>query len=255
MKKLRTVAIVQARMGSTRLPGKVMLNIAGRPLLAYLIERISRARTLDAVLVATTTNQRDNVIIEECEQRGIPNFRGSESDVLGRYISAARACEAEIIVRVTADSPFTDPASIDRVVDAITCEGADYALETNLPIGIAGEALTWKAMAFIDSIATTAALREQVTVYAKENPQALRCAFLEPPPDCDREDLSFTVATLDEYLYARHIAEQFPSTDFALKNLIAVADAAGAGAGNGPSTGTATRIKSHSYDMRSLHGR
>jgi len=234
MKKPRTVAIVQARMGSTRLPGKVMLNIAGRPLLAYLVERISRARTLDAVVVATTTNQRDNVIIEECEQRSIPNFRGSESDVLGRYISAARACEAEVIVRVTADNPFTDPASIDQVVDAITCEGADYAVQINLPTGVGAEVLTWKAMAFIDSRATTAALREQVTLYAKENPQTLRCIFLRPPPDCDRADLSFKVGTLDEYLYAKHIADQFLSTDFSLRNLIAVADAAGVGTGNSP---------------------
>src|SRR5213593_566535 len=105
MKTPRTVAIVQARMGSTRLFGKVMMNMAGRPLLAYLIERISRARTLDAVVVATTTNPRDNIIIEECERRGFPNFRGSEFDVLARYVSAARACEADVIVRVTADNP------------------------------------------------------------------------------------------------------------------------------------------------------
>src|SRR5213082_1734395 len=102
MKKPRTVGIVQARMGSSRLFGKVMINIAGRPLLAYLVDRISRSRALDAIVVATTTNERDNTIIEECERRGIPNFRGSEDDVLSRYVSAARACEADIIVRVAA---------------------------------------------------------------------------------------------------------------------------------------------------------
>ena len=80
MKKPRTVAIIQARMGSSRLPGKVIMKIGGRPLLVYLVERISRARTLDAIVVATTTNPRDNIIIEECERRGIPNFRGSELD-------------------------------------------------------------------------------------------------------------------------------------------------------------------------------
>src|SRR6516225_1937930 len=125
MSRRRTVAIVQARMGSTRLPGKVLMKIGGRSLLVYLVERLSRARTLDAIIVATTTNPRDNVIIEECERRGILNFRGSESDVLGRYVSAARACSAEIIVRVTADNPFTDPDSIDRVVDAISVRSAD----------------------------------------------------------------------------------------------------------------------------------
>src|SRR5207237_4078608 len=122
------------------------------PLLVYLVERISRARTLDGIIVATTTNPRDNVIIEECERRGIPNFRGSEMDVLSRYVSAARACAADVVVRVTADNPFTDPDSIDRVVDAIVSTNAHYAVETNLPVGITAEAVTWESLAFIDSV-------------------------------------------------------------------------------------------------------
>src|SRR5437762_120212 len=189
MKKPRTVAIVQARMGSTRLPGKVMMKIGGRPLLVYLVERISRARTLDGIIVATTTNPRDNIIIEECERRGIPNFRGSESDVLGRYVSAARACKADIVVRVTADNPFTDPDSIDRVVDKIALEGAEYAIEDSLPMGTAGEALSWNALSFIDSVACTVPEREHVTLYAKQNPQALNCAFLAARRECARSDL------------------------------------------------------------------
>jgi spore coat polysaccharide biosynthesis protein SpsF len=209
-----------------------MMNIAGRPLLAYLVERISRSRTLDAIVVATTTNQRDNIIIEECERRGIPNFRGSESDVLGRYVSAARACEADVIVRVTADNPFTDPDSIDRVVDALVSQSADYAIEMDLPAGVTGEALTRKALTFIDSIAKTAPLREHVTLYAKENPAALRTLFLQPPADCARPDRTFTVDTRDEYLYAKEMAEKFSTTDFELKNLIAVADKQEVGVGS-----------------------
>jgi spore coat polysaccharide biosynthesis protein SpsF len=226
MKKPRTVAIVQARVGSTRLPGKVMMPFAGRPMIAYLVDRLSSARTLDAILVATTTNVRDNAIIEECERRGISNFRGSELDVLQRYVSAARACDADIIVRVTGDNPFTDPASIDRVVDALRTHDAEYAIETNLPVGVTGEAITWEALSFIDSVATSAAWREHVTLYAKENPNALRCLFLDPPPELRRPDLSFTVDALDEYLYTKQIAESFASIDFELKNLTAYADAA-----------------------------
>ena len=224
MKQPRTVAIVQARMGSTRLPGKVMMNMDGRPLLVYLIERISRSRTLDAIVVATTMNPRDNVIIEECERRGIPNFRGAESDVLGRYFSSARACEAGIIVRVTADNPFTDPDSIDRVVDLLKSGNADYAIENHLPVGVAGEALTWEALSFIDSVANTPLWREHVTLYAKQNPKVLTCAFLNAPPECRRPDLSFTVDTIDEYLYTRDLAERFSSVDFELKSLIDLAD-------------------------------
>jgi len=222
----RTIAIVQARMGSTRLPGKVMMKIGGRPLLVYLVERISRARTLDGIVVATTTNRRDNILIEECERRGIPNFRGSELDVLGRYVSAARACRADIIVRVTADNPFTDPDSIDRVVDALSGRNADYAIENRLPVGVTGEALTWEALSFIDSVAKTPSWREHVTLYAKDNPQTLACAFLTAPEECARPDLSFTVDRLDEYLYTRQLAERFKTVDFDLKNLIEVADEA-----------------------------
>jgi spore coat polysaccharide biosynthesis protein SpsF len=200
------------------------MKIAGRPLLVYLVERISRARTLDAIVVATTTNPRDNLIIEECERRGIPNFRGSETDVLGRYVSAARACEADIIVRVTADNPFTDPDSIDRVVDALIARNADYATEKRLPVGVSGEALTWDALSFIDSVANTLPWREHVTLYAKDNPESLACASLEAPPLYARPDLSFTVDSLDEYLYTRRLAERFKTIDFDLKSLIEVAD-------------------------------
>ena len=211
-------------MGSTPLPGKVLMRIGGRPLLGYLVDRISRARTLDAIIVATTTNPRDNAIIEECERRRIPNFRGSEADVLGRYVSAARACRADIIVRVTADNPFTDPDSIDRVVEALAARNADYAIENSLPVGVTGEALTWEALSFIDSVADTPPWREHVTLYAKDNPESFACAFLEAPEECARPDLSFTVDRLDEYLYTRRLAECFKTVDFALKNLIEVAD-------------------------------
>ena len=224
MKRPRTVAIVQARMGSSRLPGKVMMKIGGRPLLVYLVERISRARTLDAIVVATTTNPRDNVIIEECERRGIPNFRGSEDDVLSRYVSAARACDADVIVRVTADNPFTDPDSIDRVVDEIASTGAGYAIEMNLPSGTAGEALTSNALTFIDSVADMPHWREHVTLYAKEHPNAVDCAFLDARAGCKRPDLSFTVDELAEYLHTRRIANHFETIDFGLTSLIEVAD-------------------------------
>jgi spore coat polysaccharide biosynthesis protein SpsF len=224
MKKPRTVAIIQARMGSRRLPGKVMMRIGGRPLLVYLVERISKARTLDNIVVATTTNPRDNMIIEECERRGIPNFRGSENDVLSRYVSAARACEADVVVRVTADNPLTDPDSIDRVVDTLISSGADYASETDLPVGTTGEAITWKGLSLIDSVANTARWREHVTLYAKENPEALHCVFLHAELEHRRPDLSFTVDELHEYLYTREIAGYFGTIDFGLKNLIEIAD-------------------------------
>ena len=222
--KPRTVAIIQARMGSTRLPGKVMMTIADRTILTYLIWRILKAQTLDEIIVATTTDARDDVIVEECERNHVLFFRGSELDVLGRYAGAAEASNADIIVRVTADNPFTDPDSIDRVVESIASGGADYAIETRLPVGTTGEALSRQALTLIDAVAHTQPWREHVTLYARENPQTLNCAFLEPRPGCDRPDLSFTIDKPDEYLYAKGLAEQLPGLSFGLKNLIALAD-------------------------------
>jgi spore coat polysaccharide biosynthesis protein SpsF len=222
--KPRTVAVIQARMGSRRLPGKVMMPIGGQPLLRYLVRRILRAKTLDEVVVATTRDMRDDVIVEECETQGVPCFRGSAADVLSRYVAAAEIWNAGIVVRVTADNPFTDPESIDRVVESILVDGAEYAIETKLPLGSTGEALTADALSLIDAVALAPRWREHVTLYAKENPGALRCAFLEPPPGLARPDLRFTVDTPNDYLQAKKLADSLPNTTFGLKKLIETAD-------------------------------
>jgi spore coat polysaccharide biosynthesis protein SpsF len=222
--KPRTIAIIQARMGSSRLPGKVMMPLGAESILTYLVRRVSRARTVDSVVVATTIENRDEIIANECDRHGIPCFRGDEFDVLGRYVAAADVWDADIIVRVTADNPFTDPDSIDRVVDAIDIGGADYAIEMNLPVGTTGEAITRQALAFINQVALIPRWREHVTLYAKEHPETMKCVLLSPQPDCNHPDLSFTVDEPGDYEYARLLFENLPNNDFELKNLIAIAD-------------------------------
>ena len=223
MKLPNTVAIVQARMGSTRLPGKVLMKMGERTMLGYLIERLSTSRTISTLVVATTTHRRDDIIVEEARKLGVECFRGSEDDVLERYIQAARVNNAEIVVRVTGDNPFTDPSSIDRVVGRLV-EGYDYAIESDLPVGTTGEALTFEALEFIDHVAATRRWREHVTLYAKENRHMLRCALLQAPLACSRPDLSFTVDHPAEYEYIRALCQKFPNPNFLLKDLIAFAD-------------------------------
>jgi spore coat polysaccharide biosynthesis protein SpsF len=126
--KPRTVAIIQARMGSSRLPGKVLLDIAGLPMLALVVERTKRARTVDKVVVATTTEPNDDLIASLCHERGYSCYRGSLHDVLDRYYQAAKIFNAEIIVRITADCPLIDPQVIDQTVYAFlgnTALGSD----------------------------------------------------------------------------------------------------------------------------------
>src|SRR5215204_5835271 len=113
---MRRVIIVQARMTSTRLPGKVLADLAGRPMLLRQLERLARCRQVDDIVVATTTQPTDEPVLRVCDAAGVRWFRGDEHDVLGRYLGAAREAAADLIVRITSDCPLIDPAEADRVV-------------------------------------------------------------------------------------------------------------------------------------------
>ena len=126
-----TLAIIQARMGSSRLPGKVMLDIAGQPMLGRVVKRASRAETVDAVMVATTTDPEDQAIANFCAEHGFPCYRGSQHDVLDRYYQAACSCGAEVIVRITADCPMIDSGVIDDTVSAFLGKAYGTAVEAN----------------------------------------------------------------------------------------------------------------------------
>src|SRR5581483_9911385 len=115
---MTTVAIIQARIGSTRLPGKVLEDIGGASMLARVVTRTSRAKRVDRVVVATTPAPRDDVSAAECARLGVPTFRGDEVDVLDRYYRAAQEFHASTVVRITSDCPLIDPALVDAVVAA-----------------------------------------------------------------------------------------------------------------------------------------
>src|SRR5688572_18552180 len=113
---MSTIAIIQARMGSSRLPGKIMMDLAGEPMLVRCVNRVRRASLLDEVVVATTVSHADDATVMLCVAKHWPCFRGSEDDVLDRYYNAARRHRADIVVRVSSDCPFIEPEVIDRVV-------------------------------------------------------------------------------------------------------------------------------------------
>mgnify|MGYP000606096229 CR=1 FL=1 len=116
MEKQKVAAIVQARMGSTRLPQKVLLPILGNPLLFYVVSRLREAKTLSQIIIATTENPKDKAIVDFCKEKQIPYFIGSEENVLDRYLKAARAFGVDVIVRITSDCPLIDPEVVDKIV-------------------------------------------------------------------------------------------------------------------------------------------
>ncbi len=146
---MKIVAIVQARMGSTRLPGKALKDLHGRTMLARVVRRALRSALIDKLVVATTEKKADDVIVSECDSLGISCFRGSEDDVLDRYYQAARAFSADLIVRITSDCPLIDPEIIDRVVQAFLDNCPDYAsntIESTYPRGLDVEVFAFDAL-------------------------------------------------------------------------------------------------------------
>src|ERR1700690_2813489 len=149
--KARVVTIIQARMGSSRLPGKVLMDIVGQPMLARVYIRCSRSRVVEQTLVATTTEAADDPIAEYCDFSGIPFARGSQFDVLDRYYQAALQAKADLVVRITADCPIIDPFLIDDVVKVVIREQFDFACKRlpppwgrTYPIGLDTEVVSFQ---------------------------------------------------------------------------------------------------------------
>lgn len=174
---MRVVAIIQARTGSMRLPGKVLQDIAGRTMLARVIQRSQRATMLDEVVVATTACSDDDAVVAECQRLGVRWFRGNECDVLDRYYLAAEACRAEVVVRITSDCPLIDPSVVDLVVKAYIRENPDYAsnvLDRTYPRGLDNEAFAFDGLARAWCEAQNPYQRVHVTPYFYEHPELFR---------------------------------------------------------------------------------
>ena len=195
----RVVTIVQARMGSTRLPGKVLADLAGAPLLERQIERLLRARSHDRIVVATTTHARDEPIVALAERLGVAGFRGDEHDVLARYALAAAEHAADVVVRVTSDCPLIAPEVLDRCVAALLADGRlDYVtntVERSYPRGLDVEVLTRRALDAAAHEATEPADREHVTRYVRRRPERFPTANV-----VDAEDHSHLRWTVDTAL-------------------------------------------------------
>jgi glutamate-1-semialdehyde aminotransferase/spore coat polysaccharide biosynthesis protein SpsF (cytidylyltransferase family) len=204
---MKTLAIIQARMTSSRLPGKVLADIAGAPMLRRVCERVGRAATLDGVVVATSDRPADDPVAQWCGRAGVACFRGDESDVLDRYYQAARRHGADVVVRVTADCPLIDPEVIDRVVTAFRDGRADYAaniLRQTYPDGLDVEVFAFAALERAWREAARPSEREHVTPYLR-NSGLFRVVGVENETDLGPRQLRSTVDEPQDLEFVRAV--------------------------------------------------
>ena len=192
----RIVAIIQSRKGSTRLPGKVMMDIVGKPMLWHVITRVKHAKRLDDIVIATTTLNEDKRILELASEMRIKRYAGSEDDVLDRYYQAAIIYKADVIVRITADCPLIDPNVIDRAIEFYLNHDFEYVgtgIKPTYPDGLDTEVFSFSTLERAWKEATLASEREHVTPYIWKNPQLFKIKNLR-----NDKDLSYMRWTVDE---------------------------------------------------------
>lgn len=205
---LRIVAIIQARMGSTRLPGKVLRPVAGQPLLWHIVHRLKASHLIEDIAVATTTNPRDDAIAEFGRTHGVTVLRGPEDDVLARFARAAEFLDADIIVRVSSDAPFIDAGFVDHLIASMIEQGGDYVLleDGALTAHEGVDPLTRRALdklmmdAHDDPVA-----REHVTGYFKLHPEFVSIARAKPFPPLAREGGRLTIDTPDDLAFVEAV--------------------------------------------------
>jgi spore coat polysaccharide biosynthesis protein SpsF len=236
---MKVVAIIQARMSASRLPGKVLLDIGGEPMLARVVERTRRSQGVDQVLVATSQEQADDPIEAFCTQRGYSCFRGSLHDVLDRYYQAAKSHSAEIVVRITADCPIIDPLVIDQTLMAFYGNGPNLITETDpewllfkpepvpawdfaanrlpppwkrtFPIGLDTEVCTFTALEIAWREANQPHQREHVMPFLYEQDHRFRILLVNHDPDLG--DLRWTVDTPQDLELLRQVYKRFGGRD------------------------------------------
>ena len=204
----KIVAVIQARLTSTRLPQKIMLDLCGKPLLCHVVERIKRAKMIDQIILAIPDSISNNELASFIDKSKWNLFRGSEDDVLSRYYHAATQFKADIIVRITSDCPLVDPKIIDETIKQHIQNRNDYTaagVEGGFPRGLDTEVLNFKSLETAYYKAKEKSEREHVTLFIYQNPDLFRIQFIEASGPMMRPDIRLTVDTEEDLLLIREI--------------------------------------------------
>lgn len=212
-------------MGSQRLPGKVLADICGRPLLTWLLERLQSSRLASEIVVLTTTDPADDAVVATAARASVETLRGHPTDVLERYGAAVRVRGDEALVRVSGDSPLLDGRIVDIVLERFFVADAEIVAnhrEPGWPVGTAAEVLTADCLARIERAATEPRHREHVTLYAYEHPADFEIAHVPAPPELVAPNLRLCVDSAEDLEAIRALCARFaPRQDFTVGEIVA----------------------------------
>lgn len=225
-KNKKIIATIECRMTSSRLPGKVILEAGGKPMIQILIERLKKVPQLKEIVLATTVNRDDDILVEKAQKAGIPYFRGSEEDVLKRVLHAAKSVKGDIIVEITGDCPLIDPEIVSQVIDTYLENDCDYASNLDpirFPIGMDTQVFSTSLLELADKETESKEDREHVSWFIRRQPERFRKIHFPPPPSLRWPELEITLDEKKDYLLIKKIYEHFSrkNPDFTCSDIVA----------------------------------
>lgn len=221
---MKIVAIIQARMGSTRLPGKMMLKILEKPIIQYVFDRVKLSQLINEIWLATTVNSEDDVLAEWAASNGEKFYRGSSDDVLDRYYQTAKLACADVVVRITGDCPLTDGEVIDGVVGEYLKGGCDYVCNTQPPTypdGLDTEVFAFSVLEKAWKEAELNSEREHVTPYIWKHPEIFKIKNVTY--GLNLNNLRWTLDTMEDFEFIKLVIQEAARLDdFSIKTILKI---------------------------------
>lgn len=209
---MKIIATIEARMTSSRLPGKVLLKAAGKPMLEHLVNKLRAVPSLDGIVLATTTNKTDDQLEEFSEKMGIGCFRGSENDVMSRVIGAAESEGAIVVVEITGDCPIIDPQIVEQTIRVFSANHADYVSNAHVrsyPVGMDTQVFRLETLKRSMKMTDDPLDHEHVTLHIRNNPEIFSQLHLLAPPEIHWPELGLTLDEAKDYELLKKIIEHF----------------------------------------------